>query len=186
VLANPAWKAAPLLTAVDAELAAAVGAIPSAPVAVVCLGWSDDAVQHLERGFGFLVPGRERLPILGTLFDTWVFPNRSPTGRVLMRTMIGGARDPGCLDESDAQLTERALGALRRLLDLRADPEMIFVVRHARGIPQYPVGHARTLAQITTRLARYPGLHLAGNSYRGIAMNACIKEAEALANTLAG
>jgi oxygen-dependent protoporphyrinogen oxidase len=184
VLANPAWKAETLLRPLDGELADAVGRIPSAPVAVVCLGFRREDLRHLQPGFGFLVPGREKLPILGTLFDTWVFPNRSQEDQVLFRTMIGGSREPEALEETDAQLQDRALGTLSRLLGLRADPQMVFVVRHLRGIPQYPVGHPTTLQHIDAALARHPGLFLTGNSYRGIAMNSCIKEAEALASRL--
>jgi oxygen-dependent protoporphyrinogen oxidase len=185
VLANPAWKAEPILRSLDAALADVVGRIPSAPVAVVCLGFRSNDVAHLQPGFGFLVPGREKLPILGALFDTWVFPNRSQDGHVLMRAMIGGAREPEALEETDAQLTDRALSTLSRLLSLRATPELVFVVRHLHGIPQYPVGHPTTLARIDAAVARHRGLFLTGNSYRGIAMNACIKEAEALAARLA-
>ncbi len=185
VVASPAWKAATLLRDLDADLAAAVASIPSAPVAVVCLGFHAAALQHVQRGFGFLVPGGEKLPILGTLFDTWVFPNRSDADHVLLRTMLGGARDPDALDASDTTLAERALSTLRQLVGQRGDPQMLFVVRHTRGIPQYPVGHGETLRRIDDALLRHPGLFLAGNSYRGIAMNACIKEAEALAECLA-
>ncbi|UCE03175.1 MAG: protoporphyrinogen oxidase [Candidatus Latescibacterota bacterium] len=181
VIASPAWKAAPLLRDLDADLAREVGAIPSAPVVVVCLGFSEESLRGVEKGFGFLVPGCEELPILGTLFDTWVFPNRSQPGHVLLRTMIGGARDPNAMEETDDQLIARALAALKRLLGVTADPEMLLVVRHPRGIPQYPVGHPQTLERIDKALAPHSGLALAGNSYRGIAMNACIKEAEALA-----
>jgi oxygen-dependent protoporphyrinogen oxidase len=181
VIASPAWKAATLLRDLDADLAREVAAIPSAPVVVVCLGFTEQKLRGVEPGFGFLVPGRENLPILGTLFDTWVFPNRSQEGHVLLRTMIGGARDPNAMEETDEQLTTRALSALRRLLGVHADPEMVLVVRHPRGIPQYPVGHPQTLERIDAALAAHPGLALTGNSYRGIAMNACIKEAEALA-----
>ncbi|HZM15628.1 MAG TPA: protoporphyrinogen oxidase [Candidatus Krumholzibacteria bacterium] len=186
VLASPAWKVAPLLRPLDPDLAGATERIPSAPVAVVCLGFAAPDLQHLTPGFGFLVPGCEGLPILGTLFDSWVFPHRSDARHILMRTMLGGARDPGAVEASDAELAERTLGTLRRLLGLRADPERVFVVRHPRGIPQYPVGHRHTLERIDTALTRHAGLHLSGNSYRGIAMNACIKEAEALAQRLAG
>jgi oxygen-dependent protoporphyrinogen oxidase len=185
VLASPAWKAAPLLQKLDPELGARVGSIPSAPVVVVCLGFTESDVQQLARGFGFLVPGRENLPILGTLFDTWVFPNRSQPGHVLFRTMIGGARDPGAVDAGDGELVDRALSTLQKLLGLRAQPEMIYVIRHPRGIPQYPVGHAVTLSQIDSALRRHPGLLLTGNSYRGISMNSCIKEAESVAELLA-
>ena len=185
VIASPAWNATSLLRPLDAELASVVASIPSAPVAVVGLGFRAEDVQHLRRGFGFLIPGREKLPILGTLFDSWVFPSRAPEGKVLLRTMIGGARDPGAVEETDTQLTDRALDTLRQLLNLRGDPEVLGVIRHPRGIPQYPVGHARTLAGIDNALQRHRGLLLTGNSYRGIAMKACIKEAETIATRIA-
>jgi protoporphyrinogen/coproporphyrinogen III oxidase len=185
VVASPAWMAAPLLADLDPELGAGVGSIQSAPVVVVCLGFAERDVQPVPRGFGFLVPGRENLPILGTLFDTWVFPNRSQPGHVLFRTMIGGARDPGAVDAGDDDLVDRALSTLQKLLGLRSQPEMIYVVRHRRGIPQYPVGHAATLAQIDSALRRHPGLFLTGNCYRGISMNSCIKDVESVAEQLA-
>lgn len=185
VLACPSWRAAPLLERINADLAAAAAAIPSAPVAVVCLGYAARDLQRVEPGFGFLVPGRERLGILGTLFDTWVFPGRSPDGRVLLRTMIGGARDPGALDLPDDALVARAQQALASLLGVRAEPDLQFVVRHSRGIPQYPVGHVEKLKHIEERLQALPGLSLTGNSYRGIAMNSCIREAESLVERLA-
>jgi oxygen-dependent protoporphyrinogen oxidase len=178
--------AAPLLRGLDAELGELVASIASAPVSVVCLGYREADVAHVPRGFGFLVPGREKLGVLGTLFDTWVFPQRSPDGRVLWRTLIGGARDPGAIDLDDAALVARARSALHSLLHLTAVPEMTYVVRHRRGIPHYTLGHVQRVARIEERLRRQPGLHIAGNSYRGIAMNACIQSAEALAGQLAG
>ena len=185
VLACPAWKAAPLVAPLDAALASELGAIPSAPVAVICLGYAEGDVARVQPGFGFLVPGRERLGILGTLFDTWVFPNRSPQGRVLWRAMIGGARDPEAIDLDDAALVSRALATYDKLLGLRAAPEMTYVVRYPRGIPQYPVGHPQRLQRIEALVRRHPGLQLSGNSYHGISMNSCIKEAEALAAQIA-
>jgi oxygen-dependent protoporphyrinogen oxidase len=162
-----------------------LAAIPSAPVAVVALGYRESDLAAVERGFGFLVPGRERMRILGTLYDTWVFPNRSPAGRVLWRAMIGGAREPDAVGLDDAPLVERALAAYDELLGLRAAPETTYVVRYPRGIPQYPVGHVRCLARLEELLGRHPGLYVSGNSYHGISMNSCIKEAETLAARIA-
>jgi oxygen-dependent protoporphyrinogen oxidase len=180
VLACPSWVAAPLLRTHDTALADLLAAIPSAPVAVVCLGYAENDLRDVRRGFGFLVPGRERLPILGALFDTWVFPKRSPEGRVLWRAMLGGARDRGALDLSDEELVGRVLQTFEKLLHLRATPEMTYVVRHPRGIPQYPVGHPQMLSRLEERVQRLAGLHVAGNCYHGISMNACILEAETL------
>jgi len=184
VLACPSWQAATLVRALDHELGDWLEAIPSAPVAVVCVGWNEADVQAVQRGFGFLVPGRERLGVLGTLYDTWVFPDRSAPGTVLWRTIIGGARDRGAIDLDDGALVERTLRAYAKLLGLHATPHMTAVVRHLKGIPQYPVGHVERIGHIEERLQRHPGLMLTGNSYRGVAMNSCIKEAETLAARL--
>jgi oxygen-dependent protoporphyrinogen oxidase len=186
VLACPAWIAAPLLRGLDAELSEWIGAIPSAPVAIVCLGWAESDLAAVPRGFGFLVPGQEKSAVLGTLFDSWIFPHRAPAGRALWRVLLGGARAPAILDLDDAALADRALHTIQKWLRLGATPEMVHVVRHPRAIPQYPVGHPRTIARIAERLDRHPGLHLSGNSYRGVALNACIHEAETLAARLAG
>lgn len=184
VFACPAWSAAPLLHELDADLGLELAGIASAPVAVVCLGFAEADLEAVERGFGFLIPGREGSPVLGTLFDTWVFPNRSAVGKVLFRTLLGGARHPGILQESDEELVTRSRTALHEVLGLEAVPEMTYVIRHRRGIAQYNLGHSDRLTRLDALLARHPGLWLSGSSYHGVALNACVREAEALAPRL--
>ena len=185
VLACPAWTAAPLVRTLDAALAGELDAIPSAPVAVVYTGFAARDVAHVERGFGFLVPSRERLGILGTLFESSIFTNRAPADHVLWRTMVGGARDRGALDRSDDELVARACKVFESLLGVRAQPAMTYVVRHARGIAQYPLGHTARLARIGALVKPYPGLHLSGSSYHGVSINACIAEAEKILASVA-
>jgi len=185
VVASPAWAAADLLRGLDANLSFELTAMPTAPVAVVFLGFADAALHSVERGFGFLVPAVEPVPILGALYESWVFPNRAPSGRVLFRVLVGGARDPQAVDATDEQLVSRALDALERVLHLQATPAMTYVVRQRRGIPQYVVGHAARLQRIEAALANHPGLALSGYSYHGVAMNACMKYAEELCARLA-
>ena len=49
-------------------------------------------IEHPLDGFGYLIPSREKRRILGTLWDSSIFPNRAPQGYVLLRSMVGGAR----------------------------------------------------------------------------------------------
>jgi oxygen-dependent protoporphyrinogen oxidase len=62
----------------------------------------------------------------------------------------------------------------------------VHVVRHVPGLPQYVVGHADRVAAIEARLREQPGLTLIGNSYQGLAVNACISTARRTAHRLAG
>jgi oxygen-dependent protoporphyrinogen oxidase len=59
---------------------------------------------------------------------------------------------------------------------------MVRVFRHARGIPQYVKGHMARMHQIDTLLSAHPGVLLAGNSYRGVSINACIADAPSVAD----
>ena len=50
---------------------------------------------------------------------------------------------------------------------------------------QYDVGHLERVASIDARLARLPGLHLAGNGLRGVGVPDCVRGGEAAAEAVA-
>ncbi len=185
VVATPPGAAAALLAGLDRELAGELGGIDEAPIAVVATGYRAADLRAPLAGFGFLVPRGEGLRMLGSLWDSSIFPGRAPAGRVLLRTMVGGAHDREAVAlEPDTLLaiTRRELGIV---LGLEAEPEFVRVIRHAHGIPQYELGHGERLQRIDARLAAHPGLHLAGFGYRGVAVNRVLEDATALAERLA-
>ena len=186
VLAGPASESARVLRGIDTELSDLLGGIQTAPMAVVCLGYDAGDLQAGCRlkGFGFLVPRSEAVRILGTLWESQTFPDRAPGGKALLRVMVGGACDAGVVALDDDRLLALVRKDLRTTMGIKADPEFARIFRHVRGIPQYLKGHLARLARIDRRLRRYPGLYLAGNSYRGVSMNACIAEAGVVADTL--
>jgi oxygen-dependent protoporphyrinogen oxidase len=188
VLAGPASESADLVRPFDTALAQALAGIPTAPLAVVCLGY-DEAALTADRGpldgFGFLVPRGEGPRILGALWETSIYEGRAPAGKALLRVMIGGATDPDVVDVPEADLIRIVRDDLERTMDLRIAPEFVRVIRHRRGIPQYTAGHVARLNRIDTLLKAHPGLLLAGNSYRGVSINACIAEAPSVAARIA-
>lgn len=185
ILAIPAWHAAPLVAPLDAELARAAGSIASVSVAVLHLGFQAADAAGLQ-GFGFLVPRSEGKALLGALVPSNVFPGRAPEGTIFATAMVGGARDPSAIEGDDAALVDRAIREMSRLGAVRGAPIFTRVIRHARAIPQYEVGHAARLASIDDRLRVLPGLRLAGNSYRGVSIGACLAEASRLADAIGG
>ena len=182
VLAAPPSASAELASALDDTLAFELRAIPSAGLAVVALGYDEGRLADPLDGFGFLVPRGEGPRVLGVLWDSSIYPGRAPAGRVLVRAMIGGALDPEAVHLDEATLLEQVRRDLRATMRLEAEPEFVRVYRHPRGIPQYVLGHLDRLARIEGRLARHPGLFVAGNGYRGVAINACLAEAGPLAD----
>jgi oxygen-dependent protoporphyrinogen oxidase len=101
--------------------------------------------------------------------------------------MLGGAHDPGVIALDDEQVTAIARRELHAAMGIDVAPVFSGVFRHPAGIPQYTVGHAERLERIDAALAGLPGLHVAGNSYRGVAINSCVADAGPLADrVLAG
>jgi protoporphyrinogen/coproporphyrinogen III oxidase len=177
VLAGSASMSATLVDGVDDDLARALRTIPTAPLAVVCLGYETDRLDRPLDGFGFLVPRGEGIGILGALWDSSIYQGRAPAGRSLLRVMIGGAHDPSVVTLDDDTLVARTREDLRTTMQLGIEPVFTRVFRHPAGIPQYTVGHLERLAAIDRRVAAHPGLVLAGNSYRGVSINACVTDA---------
>jgi len=185
VLATPAYATAEIVGNFDNELSAVLSKIPYPHVSVVCFGYKKEQVRHPLNGFGFLIPHKEKRRILGNLWDSSVFPNRATEGHVLLRAMIGGAKNPEVEAMDDSKLTNVVFDELNSILGLKSDPEMVRVYRWNQAIPQYLLGHSELLHTIDEKLKKYPGLYFTGNAYRGIGINDCIENGYRLAEDIA-
>lgn len=186
VLSGPSSESAAILEGFDPALGSLLESMPAAPLAVVCVGYDTSAIasQCALDGFGFLVPPGEGIRVLGALWETSIYPHRAPAHKTLLRVMIGGARDREAVTLDDAALLDIVRNDLARTMGIRTAPEFVRIIRHARGIPQYVKGHRARLHQIDTLLQAHPGLYLAGNAYRGVSINACIAEADGIAEAV--
>ncbi|MGW8313274.1 MAG: protoporphyrinogen oxidase [Desulfuromonadales bacterium] len=177
VSAAPAHVLKELMWAVDGELSELVAGIPYAPMNVVCCGYQRDKIPLSLDGFGYLIPKKEGCQLLGTLWDSSIFPARAPEGHVLLRSMMGGATNPEAIELSDAEVRKRTMAELQKIMGIVAEPDFIRIFRHHRAIPQYVVGHAARLVAIEQRLKKHPGLILTGNAFFGVGLNDCVNAA---------
>ncbi len=60
-------------------------------------------------------------------------------------------------------------------MGIQAVPVFHSIARWPNAMAQYTVGHEQRLRQIESIVSGIPGLHLAGNCYRGIGVPDCIK-----------
>jgi protoporphyrinogen/coproporphyrinogen III oxidase len=98
-----------------------------------------------------------------------------------VRVIMGGAGRDDVPRRSDDELVATAVDAIDRAVGLRGAPDRAWVHRQPAAIPQYLLGHLGRVARIERRLAGLPGLQLAGNAYRGIAVGAIVADAEVVA-----
>ena len=181
VLAIPAYVSADLLEQLLPEVRTDLQAIPYAGVRVLGLGYPRSAVSHPLDGFGFLVPRGQGVRILGCLWTSSLFPNQAPTGRVLLRIIAGGVPDPEFVTLGNEEALQVVREDLRRTMGITAEPQMVRHIRWPRAIPQYTVGHQQRVERIMNALEKRPGLLLTGNSYHGIGLNDCTREARRVA-----
>lgn len=180
ILACPAYAQAELLGDLEPAAAAALDAIPYAPVAVVASAWGPGSWEREPTGFGVLAARDVDLDgVLGTLFTSCVFPDQAPEGEVLLRTIVGGSVYPDAAGVDDDELIRRARAAHEAFFGFeQAPPRAVRIFRHPRGIPHYEVGHLGRVAAATEAEQRQRGLFLAGNHLRGIGVKDCIREGE--------
>jgi len=184
ILAAPAHAQAGMLQAFDPALSDLLKDIPYPALSICCLGYRKQRVGQVLDGFGFLVPSKEKRSVLGTLVDSNIFPNRAPDGSILLRSMVGGARNPDLARLADEQLIDLVRSDLSDILGLKAEPDFIRIFRHEKAIPQYVVGHADRLKSINQKLQHHPGLILTGNAFKGVSLNDCVVNAGKVAGSL--
>jgi oxygen-dependent protoporphyrinogen oxidase len=181
VMATPADVAGRLLSNVNAELGRLLGGIEYAPVAVVSLGYRRADVGHSLNGFGFLVPRSNGLRVLGTVWNSSLFPGRGPEGLVLLTSFVGGATDPDAATLLNEALASLVHGEIRDLLQVRSAPAFASMQIYRRALPQYNLGHAARLAEIEKLRSATGNLYFVGNYLQGPAIGSCVEQALAVA-----
>ena len=177
----PAYVAADLLREAHRELALLCQDVRYASTATIALAFPRSAVAHPLNGSGFVVPRTEGTGILAASWLSSKWPHRAPDDRALMRAFFGGARDEQALGQSDAQLQETALAALRPLLGITGDPLLSRVYRFERASAQHEVGHLARIEALDRILAGTPGLFMTGSGLRGVGIPDCVADARATA-----
>jgi oxygen-dependent protoporphyrinogen oxidase len=186
VLACEAHSASTLLASVDARASELLGSVAYSSSMIVALGYNAADFARPPIGFGFLIPKKERRRLVAL---TWVgtkFSYRVPEGRIVARCFLGGADDAGVLAESDEAVIDAVTRELSDIAGLTAVPRFTRITRWPRSMAQYPVGHPARMAELRTRIAAIPGLHVAGNAYDGIGIPDCIRLGKAAATAILG
>lgn len=189
VMATPAYGASHLLASTSAALAQSLSGIAYAGVAVVAAGYYARQITPSLDGFGFLVPRSENLRILGTVWNSSLFPGRAPAGSAVMTSVAGGATDTGILDKSEEEIDAIVQADNAKVLQITGAPVVSAVWKHPKALPQYNLGHSHIVAAIRDFERQNPGIFFSGNYLEGPSLGKCaehgFKTAEAVRDFLA-
>lgn len=186
ILACPAQEQSRLLRSQDKPASELLAEITCTPIAVVGIIFPDHQIkQHgiQPDGFGYLSPQRDSRPVLGVQWCSSIFPGyRAPPGHQIWRALVGGPKQASLLDLDDRALEKVVLAELKTVGGWEIAPEITKIIRWKRAIPQYTLGHAELVRKIEARVMKIPGLILGGSTFRGVAINDCVEQAEILAD----
>ena len=177
ILSIPTATAGNVLDSLDPGFSQQLSGINYPGVAVVSLGYAKQDVNDPLTGFGFLVPRSSGLSILGTVWNSSLFPGRAPEGQALLTSFVGGATNPGALSKTPEALAAQVHRELTPLLGLAKEPVFSNVTLWPRAIPQYNLGHTGRLAAVEALRASFPGLYFSGNYLNGPAIGTCVEQA---------
>jgi protoporphyrinogen/coproporphyrinogen III oxidase len=155
------------------DLSSLLEAIPYSSISMVAAGFDRGAVRHRLDGFGYMVPREEGLKSICTFWNSSLFEDRAPAGKVLITSYLQGLPDDTRGDSSDDAIAETALAEMEKILGATGKPIERQVSRHRQALPQYNLGHAERVVAIRTALDALPNLQLAGNYLEGRSIGEC-------------
>ncbi|XP_029172677.1 protoporphyrinogen oxidase [Nylanderia fulva] len=172
----PAKNLADIVREQHPALSAELEVIPTVTVAVVNFEFQEDVLPL--QAFGFLVPPKENLPLLGVIFDSCVFPQKSST---VLTVMMGGAWFEKFFgaNPSEEHLLTTAIDHTRDILRIEEEPVAHNVAVLKDCIPQHVVGHTQRIKRIHDYISTHHiPLGLCGSSYQGVGLNDVILSAK--------
>lgn len=185
VLAVPATIAADLIRPQSTNAANLLGQMRYASVATAVVAYPRAGVSQIPAmaATGLLVPSSRGRLLKAATFLSAKWPHLADPTQVLVRLSCGraGAREIDDLD--DAALVARLHSDLVDATGMTIKPSEFHVQRWPSAIPQLEVGHLERVAAVREDLRRYPGLALAGASYDGLGIAACVRSGERAATS---
>jgi protoporphyrinogen/coproporphyrinogen III oxidase len=184
VLATPAYVSAQLLQPLSSQVAHLLSGIPYAAVTVVAAGYYEKQFAHPPDGFGFLVPRKEKMRTLGTVWNSALFAGRAPEGCALMTSFLGGATDPDLAHLPEDEIETIANDENRHILQINGAPVTSVTWKHAKALPQYNLGHGHIIEGIREPQSEISGVFFAGNYLEGPAIGKCVEQASRTAESV--
>ena len=179
ILASPARHTAPLVKQLSTTTSHQLSTFEHASVIMIAMTIPRAQWPQQFTGTGYLVPKPAQTGVTAVSFGSNKWAHWKTTAdEMILRVSLG--RDGAPMHHlDDKALLEVALRDLRMHLGFDATPTNMRFTRWIESFPQYRPGHAKKVDEIDKQLhATAPGIVLAGASYRGIGIPACIADAQ--------
>lgn len=184
IVATPAAAARTLLGPLVPEAAELLATAETSDVVLLSLHiGTDEWPDHLNGRSGYLVPKPVQRAVTAVSFGSQKWAHwQPPDGGQILRVSLGRDGAP-VLHHDDDTLVTQALDDLHRHLGIAFTPRDVRVSRWPGAFAQYRPHHRAWVESI--RAAMPVGIEVAGSSYDGIGIPACVRSGRTIAQRLA-
>lgn len=184
VFAVPARVTANLIRSLSQNAANILEKIRYASVATVLVAYPLAAARDAQalKATGLLVPSNSGRILKAATFLTTKWPHLANPKYFLMRLSSGRVDEREIEKLEDSELVARLHKDLVDATGISAEPIEYFVQRWPDAMPQLEIGHLELVAKARKELEIYPGVLLAGASYDGLGIAACLRSGERAAS----
>ena len=179
----PAHNLGRLLEGFDPGISATLMDIEYAPMLSTQLLFEKDQFQINREGFGFLVPRKENIRLLGAIWKSSIFPELSGD-HYHFTLMTGGATDRNVLSDPVEEIEKEIIAEFKKLMRLEGEPIHLKSKLWPKAIPQMNIGYEKKKKLLSQFEDKYEGLHFSGNYRWGVSVPDCISGAQRLVRSL--
>lgn len=176
----PAHELVDLLDNFGSDLPDSLSQIKYAPMLSTQVIFRKEDIKFHKNGFGFLIPRKENIRLLGAIWKSSIFPELSEDEHFHFTLMTGGAHDKTLLEESREDIEHEVLQEFRSLTGIEQYPIYLESVLWEKAIPQFHVGYQQIRQNLKLAEQDNPGFYLGGNYRWGVSVPDCIKGAKKL------
>ncbi len=162
----------------DAELDLNLSKFTNASALTMYLGFDiPDSILPAD-GTGFIVSHHSDLVCNASTWTSRKWKHTSSEGKLLVRLFYKNTnpRYEELAAMSEEELTKVALEDIRLSLNIEEKPVVVNVAKWVDMMPRYDLAHKEALDALLVDLdSKYPNLYIAGCSYFGVGIGACIE-----------
>lgn len=133
-----------------------------------------------ENGFGFLVPRKESIRLLGAIWKSNIFPDQTEDEYVHVNLMTGGSHDIKVIDQDIRDIENEVIEEFSAIMNVKGDVEMVSSKLWKNAIPQFHVGFASVEESMDRFQQENEGFYIGGNYRWGVSVSDCVDGAKKL------
>lgn len=185
LICTPAAKAAHLLRSISPNTARQLEQISYSSVALLTFVFNKESIPGELLASGFLIPRTAQLLMTAASVGSTKWAHWNDGKHVVLRISAGHSGDLRGAELTDEELILGLQADLQTTLGITDPAVATRVSRWPDGFAQYEVGHLQLIESIEQSLNKdCPQILLAGSSYRGLGIPACIEQGRSAAAKL--